>query len=217
METVINTVPAENQMRHTSEVSFLGDPSAPRRLLVLGNSITRHGPSAEIGWHCDWGMAASAPENDYVHRLFAMLRESGQDCYMMIRQASHWERNFKSPDCLSRYREQRAFNADIVIFRLGENVSKNDYPALKEAVKRFISFVTPEGASVILTTNFWKNAACDGAFAEAARELGFPCVDIACTEDRMMALGKFAHHGVSIHPGDMGMEMIAKKIFQALI
>ena len=32
----------------------------------------------------------------------------------------------------------------------------------------------------------------------------------------MMALGKFDHHGVSIHPGDEGMEEIASRIFDGI-
>ena len=136
---------------------------------------------------------------------------------MMIRQASHWERNFKAPDCLLHYEAERAFGADTVIFRLGENVSKNDYSALSKAVKDLISFVAPEGASVIFTTNFWRSAVCDGVIVEAARELNALCVDIGCTDESMMALGKFAHRGVSVHPGDGGMEMIAERIFRALI
>ncbi len=47
--------------------------------------------------------------------------------------------------------------------------------------------------------------------------LGCPCVDIACPDESMMALGKFAHHGVSIHPGDEGMEMIARKIYDCIV
>lgn len=216
MENLINTVPAENQMRHSDEISFLGDPEAPWRILILGNSITRHGPSSEIGWHWDWGMAASAPEKDYVHRLFAKLKARGKEPYMMIRQASHWERNFNDPDCLLRYEAERAFGAHTVIFRLGENVSKNDYSTLSKAAKDLVSFVAPRSASVIFTTNFWKNTACDDAIGKTARELNAVCVDIGCTDESMMALGKFAHRGVSIHPGDEGMEMIAEKIFHAL-
>ena len=136
---------------------------------------------------------------------------------MMVRQVSHWERNFSKSDCLSGYEAERAFGADLVIFRLGENVVKEDFPGLKEAIKRLLAYITPEGSSVILTTGFWKNAVRDRAVTEAAQELGYPCVDIACSDESMMAIGKFAHHGVSIHPGDEGMEMIARKIFEYIM
>ena len=216
MKELINTVPADNQMINSDVVSFLGDPKAPLKILILGNSITRHGPSESIGWFYDWGMAASAPEKDYVHRLYTMLTESGKDVYMMIRQAAHWERNFKDPACLNEYQSEKAFQADIVVFRLGENVVKENFPYLKEATKEFLAYLTPPNASVLLTSGFWKNEERDRAIMEAALEMGYPCIDIAHTDDSMMALGKFAHHGVSIHPGDEGMEMIARKILEAI-
>ena len=66
-----NTVAAHDQMINSSHVSFFGDPKVTKRILVVGNSITRHGPNAEIGWgNRDWGMAASAPEKDFVHLLY---------------------------------------------------------------------------------------------------------------------------------------------------
>ena len=90
-----NTVSVEQQMINSTEVSFLGNPNAPVRVLILGNSITRHGPKADIGWSGDWGMAASAKEKDYVHLLYAMLKESGREVYMRIRQSAYWERHFR--------------------------------------------------------------------------------------------------------------------------
>ena len=36
------------------------DAQAPLKVLYLGHSMTRHGPSQKIGWTNDWGMAAHA-------------------------------------------------------------------------------------------------------------------------------------------------------------
>jgi len=216
MQIPLNTVPAENQMANADVVSFLGDADAPLKILILGNSITRHGPSAEIGWHGDWGMAASAPGRDYVHRLHAMLRESGRESRMMIRQASHWERHFGGPGGLRASEAERAFGADVVVFRLGENVGKRDFDVLCESIVKFVSFVAHDGAMVVLTSGFWINEARDRALREAAERLGCPCAEIGCTDEDMMALGRFAHSGVSAHPGDCGMEMIARRIFEAI-
>ena len=36
---------------------------------MLGNSITRPPPLAEIGWPHNWGMAATALEKGFVHLL----------------------------------------------------------------------------------------------------------------------------------------------------
>ena len=211
-----NTVSAVNQMINSSELSFLGNPQAKKRILVVGNSITRHGPLAEIGWENDWGMAASAPEKDYVHRLYAMLTESGQDIYMRIRQCSYWEGNFNKDNILSYYDEERAFDADVVIFRLGENVSTTDQEAWRMGIERFVSHICPTG-KVLFVTCFWNNPFIDDMIREVAKERGALCLDgFLAREDENMALGKFWHEGVSIHPSDIGMEKIAKLIFEGI-
>ena len=45
------------------------------RIFFWGASTTKHSPSPSIGWYNDWGMAASAEENDYVHKLVSYLEE----------------------------------------------------------------------------------------------------------------------------------------------
>ena len=71
-----NTVSAENQLPRDASTFYMGAEDAPKRLLILGNSITRHGPNAGIGWNRDWGMAASDIDHDYVHLLQSYLNES---------------------------------------------------------------------------------------------------------------------------------------------
>lgn len=46
------------------------------RILFWGASTTKHAPSASIGWYGNWGMAASAEENDYVHKLVSYIEEA---------------------------------------------------------------------------------------------------------------------------------------------
>ena len=183
---------------------------------VVGNSITRHGPLKEIGWERDWGMAASAPEKDYVHRLYAKLQESGKDVLMRIRQASDWELNYRKEDCLSEYESERDFQADIVVFCLGENVLEEDVPYFKDGIREFINYITPQGSRVIFTSCFWKDNGKDEAIQAIAKERGDVFVWRTCTNDKEMALGQFEHQGVAGHPSDYGMEMIATKIFEKI-
>ena len=211
-----NTVSAKNQMRNASDVSFLGDPEAKNRILIVGNSITRHGPCKEIGWDRDWGMAASAPEKDYVHLLFSMLTEAGKDVYLRISQCADWEVEFRKGCDLSVYDDDRNFQADIVVFRLGENVAAEDRPYFKEAMPKFIEHICPTG-KVFYTTCFWENTVIDRAIQAVAAERGEVWID-ACfsKEEANMALGAFEHSGVSMHPSDAGMECIAKAIFEMI-
>ena len=212
-----NTVSAKNQMVNaTEDLSFLGDENAKIKILVVGNSITRHGPNKEIGWERDWGMAASEAEKDYVHLLYAMLTETGKDVFMRISQCADWEVNFRKEDSLDKYQEDREFQADIVVFRLGENVAEADRPYFKEPLKQFIEYICPTG-KVVYTTCFWENPIIDQAIQAVALERGEICINGCFSkEEKNMALGQFTHGGVAMHPSDAGMEEIAKAIFMVL-
>ena len=211
-----NTVSAKNQMVNSSLVYYLGQPKAKIRILIVGNSITRHGPREEIGWSGDWGMAASTPEKDYVHRLFTMRVEDGQDVFIRVSQCADWEMNLREEGILSNYEEDRNFNADILIFRLGENVPDCNKPYFKEKMQKFVEYICPNG-KVIYTTCFWVNEIVDEAIRNIAMCRGENYIN-ACfsTDEKNMALGQFEHSGVSMHPSDAGMEKMAKAIFQAL-
>ena len=67
------------------------------KLLILGNSLTHHSPAPQIGWTGDWGMAASAPENDFAHRLCAKLEAAGKTVDLRIRNVAEIVRTPPAP------------------------------------------------------------------------------------------------------------------------
>ena len=71
-DIINNTVNAENQTREKTKIVI--NPNEKIRILFLGNSITLHETKPEIGWNHNWGMAASAEENDYVHIVLSELQ-----------------------------------------------------------------------------------------------------------------------------------------------
>ncbi len=58
------SVSRENQVKQP--VWFSGKKNGSPRIMFIGNSVTLHGPLASIGWHGNWGMAASDIKKDYM-------------------------------------------------------------------------------------------------------------------------------------------------------
>ncbi len=215
----LNTVSAANQL--TSKSVKIFENGGKCRVLFIGNSITWHSPKADIGWHGDWGMAASAPELDYVHRLVFMMKNAVGEVDYCIAQLAEWERGYENGREIleTNYTAARDFGADIVVVRIGENMPKGSAPSCKPQFADMIRyFVTKESTHVVVTDSFWKNDPRDGMIREIAEENGYTFCRIGDLErdPKTMAIGQFEHRGVSVHPSDYGMEMIAKRIFESI-
>ena len=210
-----NTVPAEDQLKDLGFVRFERDGAL--RVLFIGNSITWHGIKTSIGWSGDYGMAASSREKDYVHVLASMVEEKYGKVGICIAQLAEWERNYVSDTILEEnYAPAREFDADIIVVRIGENMPKGSAPACKPYFDRMIKyFKVREGQKVIITDSFWRNDARDAVIRELAEENGYAFCRIGDLENdpENMAIGQFEHRGVALHPSDLGMERIAKRIF----
>lgn len=218
-----NTVPAAKQLEIDRMVRFFREPDSKLKVLFVGNSITLHGYKPEIGWYGEWGMAASCQENDYVHRVVSALKEKYGPLDYCIAQASKWEMNyFESEQMLEEYYQSaRAFEADIVIIRIGENISREAIQKIncKPYYDKMISFfASNENAKVIVTDNFWKIEALDAVFKEVIGENGYIYCQLGDleTDERTMAIGQFEHEGVARHPSDYGMQCIAERILSCI-
>ena len=195
------------------------------RIVILGNSITIHGPSAKIGWTNNCGMAASSLDKDYSHLLVAALADkNGKKPEALIGSLYEFEKQYTNYDAAAKLKRYTDFNAGLVIVAIGENVTvakAADQAAFKAGLVKVLSLLRNDGhATVFVRSCFWANAVKDRLLKQAADETGCRFVDIG-------ALGKdesnyarsertWASAGVGMHPGDKGMQAIADALLKAI-
>jgi hypothetical protein len=202
-------------------------PSAIRRILFLGNSITWHGRNTDIGWEGEWGMAASSEEKDYVHLVTrALARHAGSEPEIMVKNIADFERNYATYDVDQQMRELFAFDPDLVVLAIGENVPPL---ASEEAKTQFKSGVMSilrcalarRHPMLVVRTCFWADAAKDQVLREACQEVDGILVEAGSLgsdpANAARAERTFRHDGVAGHPGDRGMQALADAIVQAVL
>ncbi|MBP5466157.1 MAG: SGNH/GDSL hydrolase family protein [Clostridia bacterium] len=217
-DIINNSVSAQNQVK--KKVKFFERDDAQLKILFLGNSITLHEIAPSIGWNNDWGMAASKRENDYVHVVVSELEKAQRVSYSVCN-VSDWEWRFYDEGVLSLYKKVKDFNADVVIVRLGENVSRDDLAKYDFAfyLKKFIEyFVRPE-TKLVITDTFWEYEPICKAEEKVAKALKADFVSISDLgyKNENKAIGEYAHAGVASHPNDTGMRRIAERILSKLM
>ena len=186
------------------------------KLLILGNSITHHSPAPEIGWTGDWGMAASAKDRDFVHRLAGMLEESGVRVELRERNVADFERDPSLP-LSDTFADDLAFRPDTVVLRICENTPAERFEDFAAAYEDLIRlFRRDPGCRVFAVGPFWKNDRAEELLSEAADRTGARWVSLASLHSgEYQALGQFSNAGVAAHPSDKGMEAIARIILAA--
>ena len=200
--------------------------TAFRKVLFLGNSITKHGPKADIDWSGNWGMAASAESKDYVHLVTKALTEkSGATPEVLMKNIADFERSYAGYDIATKLKEAVDFQADLIILAIGENVpglkTPEDKAKLQESVTKLLTTLKGDRKPTILVRScFWANAAKDEALRGACAAVSGIHVDISALgkDEKNYARSErpFKHAGVANHPGDQGMAAIAEALVKAL-
>jgi hypothetical protein len=201
--------------------------SAVRRILFLGNSITLHGPKPDIGWTGNWGMAASTEDKDYVHLVTRELaKATGAQPEIRVANIADFERNYADIDVDGQMKDLFAFDPDLVVLAIGENV-----PSLEsaDAGMRFKSGVlkilkcalSKRHPLVVVRSCFWASEAKDQMLKEACQEVDGIFVDAGplgqVAANAARSERTIAHDGVAGHPGDRGMQALADAIVQAVM
>jgi alpha-galactosidase len=200
--------------------------SSYRKVLFLGNSITKHGPKADIDWSGNWGMAASAETKDYVHLVTKALTEKqGAAPEVLVKNIADFERAYAGYDIATKLKEAVDFQADLIILAIGENVpglkTPEDKAKLQESVTKLLTTLKGDRKpTIIVRSCFWANAAKDEALRGACTAVNGIHVDISTLskDEKNYARSErpYKHAGVANHPGDAGMAAIAEVMVKAL-
>jgi hypothetical protein len=189
-----------------------------QRVVILGNSLVRHGQAPDLGWYGDWGMAASARDSDFVNLLVRNIHQKDPAVKIQFRNIADFERSFASYQ-LSKLDSFR--NADLLIVKISENV--NNQTALDSNFvhyyDRLIKYLAPQKKSVkVIVDGFWKKQDVNSMirkYAEAHHYLFVTTTDLS-DDPSNTAKGNFTHEGVAAHPSDKGMRMIAQRIWDSI-
>ncbi len=202
------------------------ETQVPQKILFVGNSITSHGPKADIDWHGNWGMAATSLDKDYVHVVTkALAAKQGITPTIMVKNVADFERAHVGYDIVGKFADAAAFKADLVILCIGENVAALKTP---EAQAKYQEQVTAllktlksnPKAQIVVRSSFWANTAKDTAMRQACEAVGGTFVDISALskDEKNYARSErpYKHAGVANHPGDRGMAAIAEEIVKVV-
>lgn len=202
-------------------------PAAIRRILFLGNSITLHAPNADIGWTGNWGMAASSEDKDYVHLVTKAIGEhTGTAPQILVRNIADFERNHATYDVDQQMKEFFAFDPDLVILAIGENVpalgSEDAKAQFKVGVMSILRCaLAKRHPLVVVRSSFWPDAVKDQILSQACQEADAIWVDAGPIGREASNVARsersFSHDGVASHPGDKGMKAIADAIVQGVL
>ena len=201
-------------------------PVEVSRLLVLGNSVTQHGPLKSVQWEHNWGMAASGADKDFAHLLRGHLaKASGGVVELRVKNSADFERNMAGYDLVSALKEELAFEPTVIVVALGRNAkapgSVDEKLAYRLAFARLLKSLQEKSkARVVVRSEFWAEPAKEAEVRQACEAAGVLYVDIGAPAGDGANLGsaerKFEHAGVGGHPGDKGMQVIAERLWEGM-
>ncbi|CCH02401.1 hypothetical protein FAES_4402 [Fibrella aestuarina BUZ 2] len=190
-------------------------PTAFARTLIIGNSIMLHLPLPNVGWPYSHGMAASAPQADFVHLLTANLQRVLPSASVTLANGGDFERAYWTYD-LSQLDNAFVSKPNLVIVRISENINDKLVDANNFGVhyKRLLDYIAAHSApdaKIVCSTSFWNNPKSDAVIRTIAAERGYAvaCLCKLVGRPEYMAT-QFTNPGVAAHPNDKGMAEIAR-------
>jgi hypothetical protein len=197
------------------------------KILFIGNSITFIGKQPWFGWNHEHGMAASEQSKDYVHQTVRILKEKGLDLEPVL----------GSRDCeicdgvigehIERLADVREIRPRYVVVQLGENSDAVEIRSgrLTEQYGTLLQGLKDNGARKIFCLSTWDEDSLADAHNDAILRAIRSHRDVKVVDITALAKDR-ANYGDSLlfpnvdvrwHPGDQGMEAIARALAAAIL
>jgi len=194
------------------------DPPAPavRKILIIGNSLTRHGASEALGWPYHCGMAATGEDKDYAHLTLERIHAAQPQLKPeLVLTAPTDERRMRG------FEHALPTDADLVIIQLGDNYrGEANVEQMQKPYEAMIAGFKGSGNPQVFCVSTWGNGALNKFIKAAAESQGAVYVDISHLigdeRNRAVSEGHFTHGGVNWHPGNRGMAAIAEVLWGEL-
>lgn len=179
----------------------------PTSLMFVGNSITVHPPEPSIGWTLDCGMASTDCSLDYVHLVSAGLGVpfTAENVAPLEAQPDLHEADIPSY-------AQGVTASTTVVVEMGDDVAAHNQPAFQKVYGELLSALQPRQALVCLST-WWGNGDTDAVIQAVCEAQGGAYVyigDIFPTRTDTWPPNEV--HGITLHPHDPSMAIIAERV-----
>ena len=184
-------------------------------VLIIGNSITYTPPNTGDGWFCSCGMAATVPDNDYVHLLTARFKKLNPNCVVTIGSSYLWELgDDNSFDLKGTYSQLVALKPDLVVFRLGEDVNQSplDTSDFGNHYRALINYFT-HGEIILGVGSIWSRPVTDRVMKSNTPNF-ITLANLNNLNLPIYSYGLFTDPGIQQHPSDVGHRLIADSIWK---
>lgn len=187
-----------------------------KKVLALGNSLTSHAKSEDIGYYGDesWAMASTNKvETTWTNYLERILKLKNVSASVTPFNIFDWETNPNNVDLDSLFSKVSDTDYDLILFRAGENGNYVD--TYQEGFDRLIRFLQNKykRATIVVSEMFWHNSQKEAVFKKVADEHGLQYVNTGNISDRcllgQMLMGidnqfhPIVHNGVAGHCTDV--------------
>jgi hypothetical protein len=186
-------------------------------VLVLGNSITYSPANPSIGWSGNWGMAASVADSDYVHLLTARFKSANDSSTLVAKNIADFENNFDTYDLDANLKTYRDAKPDIIILRIGENVTRTADSVLFESkYVGLIKYFTAANSKVkiLAAGSVWPDR--DMANRVMSRHSAFISLISLQNDLSDFSFGLYPDPSVQSHPSNKGMRSISDQVWMAV-